>query len=144
VPVLEDERARRSEARSATQGTDDSVFGVVELQSVSGVGEFRCAGCFGPGRRECIRSAFGPVRPGFRRLGEWKTVADERLPVPAILRYIEEIHPQKPLHGETAKERALKSSTVVSAMEAALEIPAFATRMSRRSPMMARTRSASR
>jgi len=27
--------------------------------------------------------------------------------VPAILRYIEEIHPQKPLHGETAKERAL-------------------------------------
>src|SRR6202045_1583454 len=27
--------------------------------------------------------------------------------VPAILRYIEEIHPQTPLHGETAKERAL-------------------------------------
>jgi glutathione S-transferase len=27
--------------------------------------------------------------------------------VPAILRYIEEIHPQKPLHGESAKERAL-------------------------------------
>jgi glutathione S-transferase len=27
--------------------------------------------------------------------------------VPAILRYIEETHPQKPLHGETAKERAL-------------------------------------
>jgi glutathione S-transferase len=27
--------------------------------------------------------------------------------VPAILRYIEEIYPQKPLHGETAKERAL-------------------------------------
>jgi glutathione S-transferase len=27
--------------------------------------------------------------------------------VPAILRYLEETHPQKPLHGETAKERAL-------------------------------------
>jgi glutathione S-transferase len=27
--------------------------------------------------------------------------------VPAILRYLEEIYPQKPLHGETAKERAL-------------------------------------
>jgi len=27
--------------------------------------------------------------------------------VPAILRYLEEIHPQTPLHGETAKERAL-------------------------------------
>lgn len=27
--------------------------------------------------------------------------------VPAILRYLEEIHPQSPLHGETAKERAL-------------------------------------
>ena len=27
--------------------------------------------------------------------------------VPAILRYIEEVHPQTPLHGETAKERAL-------------------------------------
>jgi glutathione S-transferase len=27
--------------------------------------------------------------------------------VPAILRYIEEIHPQIPLHGETARERAL-------------------------------------
>jgi glutathione S-transferase len=27
--------------------------------------------------------------------------------VPAILRYIEEIHPQTPLHGETAKKRAL-------------------------------------
>jgi glutathione S-transferase len=27
--------------------------------------------------------------------------------VPAILRYIEEIHPQTPLHGETAEERAL-------------------------------------
>jgi glutathione S-transferase len=27
--------------------------------------------------------------------------------VPAILRYIEETHPQTPLHGETAKERAL-------------------------------------
>jgi hypothetical protein len=38
-------RARRgSEARSATQGTDDSVFGVVELQSIRGVGELRCAG----------------------------------------------------------------------------------------------------
>ena len=38
-------RARREfEVRSATQGTDDSVFGVVEL---------RCAGRSGPGRREC-------------------------------------------------------------------------------------------
>jgi glutathione S-transferase len=27
--------------------------------------------------------------------------------VPAILRYLEEIYPQKPLHGETAKKRAL-------------------------------------
>ena len=27
--------------------------------------------------------------------------------VPAILRYLEEIHPRTPLHGETAKERAL-------------------------------------
>jgi glutathione S-transferase len=27
--------------------------------------------------------------------------------VPAILRYLEEIHPQTPLHGESAKERAL-------------------------------------
>src|SRR6202042_3715482 len=27
--------------------------------------------------------------------------------VPLILLYIEEFHPQKPLHGETAKERAL-------------------------------------
>jgi glutathione S-transferase len=27
--------------------------------------------------------------------------------VPVILRYLEEIHPQTPLHGETAKERAL-------------------------------------
>jgi glutathione S-transferase len=27
--------------------------------------------------------------------------------VPAILRYLEEIHPQTPLHGQTAKERAL-------------------------------------
>jgi hypothetical protein len=46
-------RAKKgSEARSATQGTDDSVFGVVELQSVRGVGELRCAGGCGPGRRE--------------------------------------------------------------------------------------------
>src|SRR5271155_745894 len=27
--------------------------------------------------------------------------------VPAIMRYIEEIHPQSPLHGETAEQRAL-------------------------------------
>ncbi len=27
--------------------------------------------------------------------------------VPAILRYLEEIYPERPLHGETAKERAL-------------------------------------
>jgi hypothetical protein len=34
--------------------TDDSVFGVVELQSVLGVGELRCAGRCGPGRRESV------------------------------------------------------------------------------------------
>ena len=47
-----------SESRSATQGTDDSVFDVVELQSVPGVGELRCAGRSGPGRRE--GRVFGP------------------------------------------------------------------------------------
>jgi hypothetical protein len=63
-------RGRRgSEACSATQGTDDSVFGVVVLQSVPGVVELRCAGGFGPGRRECIRSASGAVRL-IRLLGE--------------------------------------------------------------------------
>jgi hypothetical protein len=45
---------RGSKARSATQGTDDSVFGVVELQIVPGVCEFRCAGRCGPGRRESL------------------------------------------------------------------------------------------
>jgi hypothetical protein len=37
--------------------TDDSVFGVVELQSVPGVGDLRCGGGFGPGRRERGRIA---------------------------------------------------------------------------------------
>jgi hypothetical protein len=58
-------RARRgSEGRSATQRTDDSVFGVVELQSVPGVGELRCAGRFGPGRREGISSGSARVSMG--------------------------------------------------------------------------------
>jgi hypothetical protein len=34
------------------RGTDDSVHGVVELQSVHGAGELRCAGGFEPDRRE--------------------------------------------------------------------------------------------
>jgi len=41
--------------------------------------------------------------------------------VPAIVRYIEEIHPQPPLHGETAKERAL-----VTMWERRAELEGFA------------------
>jgi len=41
--------------------------------------------------------------------------------VPAILRYLEEIHPQTPLHGESAKERAL-----VTMWERRVELEGFA------------------
>src|ERR1700732_4666034 len=41
--------------------------------------------------------------------------------VPAILRYLEEVHPQTPLHGESAKERAL-----VTMWERRVELEGFA------------------
>ena len=41
--------------------------------------------------------------------------------VPAILRYLEEIHPQTPLHGQSAKERAL-----VTMWERRVELEGFA------------------
>src|SRR5258705_9034902 len=41
--------------------------------------------------------------------------------VPAILRYLEEVHPQTPLHGECAKERAL-----VTMWERRVELEGFA------------------
>src|SRR3979411_1594776 len=41
--------------------------------------------------------------------------------VPAILRYLEEIYPQTPLHGESAKERAL-----VTMWERRVELEGFA------------------
>jgi hypothetical protein len=44
----------------------DSVFGVVELQSVPGVGELRCAGDFEPNRREQFLKGAGGVDLGRR------------------------------------------------------------------------------
>src|SRR5712671_1074848 len=53
--------------------------------------------------------------------------------VPAILRYIEEIHPQPPLHGETAKERAL-----VTMWERRAELEGFAAVLERARKHLAR------
>jgi len=52
--------------RSVILQNGDSVFGVVELQSVHGVVELRCAGRFGPGRREWVgRGVKGQYVLGF-------------------------------------------------------------------------------
>jgi hypothetical protein len=52
--------------------TDDSVIGVVELQSVSEVVELRCAGRFGAGRCECLSIRYR------RRAPEIESVARAR------------------------------------------------------------------
>src|SRR5712671_7232944 len=59
------------------------------------------------GKGEQHSDAYRPINP--RRVVPTLVLEDGTSigEVPAILRYIEEIHPQKPLHGETAKERAL-------------------------------------